>query len=75
MNKRVWPGLLLAASAGVRQAQACAVCFGAGKGNEGIINGLTWGIIVLLGATALLLGSLILAVWRMEIHKRAHDAP
>ncbi len=66
--------LLLFASAGARQAQACAVCFGAGEGNQGIISGLTWGIVVLLGATGLLLGSLILAVRRMEAHKSAHDA-
>ena len=71
---RVGPALLLWAAAGVRQAQACAGCFSAGEGNQGIISGLTWGIIVLLGATVLLLASLILAVRRMEAHKMAHDA-
>lgn len=75
MNKGMWSALALAALAGAREAQACAVCFGAGEGNQGIISGLAWGIVVLLGTTGLLLASFVVAVRRLEAQKRAHDSP
>lgn len=53
--------------------KACAVCFGQ-TDNAGLVSGLTWGIVVLLGATFLLIGWLVAAVWRIEKDREAREA-
>ena len=54
-------------------ARACAVCFGRGD-NAGLISGLTWGIVILVGATFLSLGGLVAAVVQMEKRKLQADS-
>lgn len=56
---------LVAAEASLQPLLACAVCFGKPAGS-GLFKGLTWGLIVLLGATFLILAVFALAILRIE---------
>ena len=53
---------------------ACAVCFGAGD-NPAIPRAFTWGILVLLGFTFLVLGAFAVSVYRLEARRNSlpHD--
>lgn len=61
---------ILAASAALalrpESTLACAVCFGQDVENKGLVSGLSWGLLVLLGSTFAILGVLTAAVVRIE---------
>ena len=45
--------------------QACAVCFGK-TDNQGLVQGLTWGIAILIGATFFILTGIVRMVLKIE---------
>jgi len=47
-------------------AFACAVCFGKDVENAGLVDGLSWGLLILLGSTFAILAVLVAAVVRIE---------
>ena len=71
---RLSAALLALQALAPKAALACAVCFGADSENAGLAQGLTWGLVVLLGSTFTLLGSMVYAVVRIERRRLALQA-
>ena len=64
--------MLLALMAWPRTAQACAVCFG--KSDQIVlINGIVWGIVVLLSFTFVALAGIFAAARRIERNRAAAE--
>ena len=57
-------------------AEACSVCFGKAKGPaaSGIVDGIWWGIVLLLASTFSLLGGIGWLLWRVEKTRAAEES-
>lgn len=55
-------------------ASACSVCFGDSKDNKGFVDGLWWGIVLLILVTMSMLGGIGWAFWSVEKRRRAAEA-
>jgi hypothetical protein len=56
-------------------AAACAVCFGkAGPGTQGLLDGIWWGIILLLSATMSMVGGIGWLLYKVEKSRLAEEA-
>lgn len=47
-------------------AAACAVCFGNAPGNKGLLDGIWWGIILLLSVTMSMVGGIGWLLYKVE---------
>ncbi|MEK7232357.1 MAG: hypothetical protein AAB268_00965 [Elusimicrobiota bacterium] len=54
-------------------AAACAVCFGGATGNKGLIDGIWWGIIILLSVTMSIVGGICWLLHKVEKDRLAHE--
>jgi hypothetical protein len=52
-------------------ASACAVCFGKADGQKGLIDGIWWGIILLLTATMAMVSGVFYLLWKVEKSREA----
>lgn len=68
---RLLPALLALAP---NAASACAVCFGKSEGAKGLLDGLWWGIILLLTATFATVGGIGWALWKVEKAREKSEA-
>jgi hypothetical protein len=57
-----------------RAASACAVCFGKSEGAKGLLDGLWWGIILLLSATFAMVGGIGWALYKTEKAREKAEA-
>ncbi len=55
-------------------ASACAVCFGQTSANQGLFDGIWWGIILLLSATMSMVGGIGWLLYRVEKNRLDHEA-
>lgn len=55
-------------------AAACAVCFGAAPGAKGLLDGIWWGIIILLSVTMSMAGGIGWLLYKVEKSREAHEA-
>ena len=56
-------------------AGACAVCFGkATPGTQGLLNGIWWGIILLLSTTMSMVGGIGWMLYKVEKGRLAEEA-
>ncbi|MBI4060008.1 MAG: hypothetical protein HY403_01115 [Elusimicrobia bacterium] len=55
-------------------AAACAVCFGKAPGNQGLLDGIWWGIILLLSVTLSMVGGIAWLLYRVEKDRRKKGA-
>jgi hypothetical protein len=62
--------LVLAASG---RAAACAVCFGNAPGAKGLLDGIWWGIILLLTATMSMVAGIGYALYSVERSRLAAE--
>ena len=65
---------VLAAPLLVRSAAACAVCFGKADGAKGLIDGIWWGIVLLIAVTMSLVSAIGYALYAVEKNKLANEA-
>ena len=63
---------LLAAIPGF--AGACATCFGAGSDQKGLLDGIWWGIVLLITVVMSCVGGIAYALWKIEKKKVAKEA-
>lgn len=54
-------------------AAACAVCFGGAAGNKGLLDGIWWGIIILLTVTMSMLGGIGWLLYKVEKNRPADE--
>lgn len=47
-------------------AAACAVCFGKAPGNQGLFDGIWWGIVLLLSVTMAMVSGIGYLLWKVE---------
>ncbi len=52
---------------------ACAVCFGKAPGNQGLFDGIWWGIILLLSTTMGMIGGIGWLLYKVEQNRRAEE--
>ena len=69
--RRLAPAVLPALLAG--PAAACSVCFG-GKSNPGLLDGIWWGIVLLLTVTMSLVGGIGWLLYKVESRRLAEEA-
>jgi hypothetical protein len=62
---------LLAALPG--SAAACAVCFGGAASNKGLLDGIWWGIVVLLTVTMFMVGGIGWLLYKVEKDRPADE--
>lgn len=62
---------LLAALPGT--AAACAVCFGGSAANKGLLDGIWWGIVVLLTVTMCMVGGIGWLLYKVEKDRPADE--
>lgn len=55
-------------------AAACAVCFGAAPGAKGLLDGIWWGIVILLSVTMSLFAGIGWLLYKVEKDRAAHEA-
>jgi hypothetical protein len=56
-------------------AAACAVCFGGATGaNKGLLDGIWWGIILLLSVTMSMVGGIGWLLYKVEMNRIAEEA-
>jgi len=56
-------------------AAACAVCFGkATPGTQGLLDGIWWGIVLLLSATMCMVGGIGWMLYKVEKRRLAEEA-
>jgi len=56
------------------RASACAVCFGKAEGQQGLLDGIWWGIILLLTVTMSMVGGIGWLLWKVEKRRLAEEA-
>lgn len=56
-------------------AAACAVCFGNAPGSKGLIDGIWWGIIILLSVTMSMVAGVAWLLYKVEKSRLAHETP
>lgn len=66
------PALSLLLTVAPGSAAACAVCFG-GSGAKGLMDGISWGIIILLTATMTMVGGIGYLLYKVEKNRPAED--
>lgn len=54
-------------------AAACAVCFGGSASNKGLLDGIWWGIVVLLTVTMLMVGGIGWLLYKVEKDRPADE--
>lgn len=55
-------------------AAACATCFGAGGDQKGLLDGIWWGIVLLIAVVMSCVGGIAYALWKIEKKKIAEEA-
>lgn len=55
-------------------AAACAVCFGNAPGSKGLIDGIWWGIIILLSVTMSMVSGIAWLLYKVEKDRLANEA-
>lgn len=54
-------------------AAACAVCFGKAPGNQGLFDGIWWGIVLLLSATMSMVAGVAWFLYKVEKNRLARE--
>lgn len=54
-------------------ASACAVCFGKAPGNQGLFDGIWWGIVLLLSATMSMVAGVAWFLYKVEKNRLAQE--
>lgn len=52
---------------------ACAICFGNAPGGKGLIDGIWWGIIILLSVTISMIGGIGWLLYKVEKDRLANE--
>jgi len=55
-------------------AAACAVCFGKAPGNSGLLDGIWWGIVLLLTVTMGMVSGIAWLLYKVEKSRLAAEA-
>lgn len=55
-------------------AAACAVCFGSAPGAKGLLDGIWWGIIILLSVTMSMMAGIGWLLYKVEKDRPADEA-
>jgi len=54
-------------------AAACSVCFGGQSEAQGLVDGIWWGIVLLIAVTFSMVGGIAWFLWKVEKNKLAHE--
>ncbi|UPT75839.1 MAG: hypothetical protein M0D55_09290 [Elusimicrobiota bacterium] len=54
-------------------AAACAVCFGGQSEAQGLVDGIWWGIVLLIAVTFTMVGGIAWFFWKVEKNKLAQE--
>lgn len=55
-------------------AAACAVCFGSAPGAKGLLDGIWWGIVILLSVTMSMVGGIGWLLYKVEKDRASGEA-
>lgn len=55
-------------------AAACAVCFGSTPGAKGLLDGIWWGIVILLTVTFSMVGGIGWLLYKVEKDRKSSEA-